>query len=776
MSTRLVLGVVGAVVGFYYGGWTGARWGWAIGYGLGSYIEYKNAPKPVFEGPRLEDLRVTTSTYGAAIPTVYGRARIGSNVIWSSGIREIRREETQGGGKGGSPKVTTVRYDYYADFAVAFCTGPVAAIRKIWFDSILVFDNGGIAQSGVFEPVSKYDASVTLYNGSETQQPDPLIESYKGVGNVSAYRGIAYAVFRNVKLEKFGNRLPAVSAEIIAGVSNVNDNPPVSAAVRDICNRVGLTDGYLDLSEIDGVSLRGYVRSRQMSARSALEPLQRAYQFDLIESDGKLKAVRRGGSSVVTIPTDELAAHPVGQEPPDDVTVTRVQELEMLEKVYVNYVNDSTNYQTATQLAQRSTGNAKAELVVDLPLTLTDQEAAEIANTLLYESWQSRTRYVVSVSYKYAYLDPSDIVKVQSESATHTMRITRINYGDGVLVLEGSAEEPSVYQPVAEGSESQGVPTAATTEVSTSLYNLLDLPPMEDQFANEFGYYATAAPAEPAPKVWDGAVLYVTNDGGASYNGVAAITSATPMGKAATVLGADGLTTVQDFRNSVIVTLDYGELESVSEENLLNGANTALLGDEIIQFQYATQITVDDWELTGLIRGRRGTDWAMGTHQVGERFVLLSGGTREWVPTTSSYIGVTRTYKLQSVGLALDDASSFTFAYKGRNFKPFSPVHVEGRRDPTTKDLTITWIRRTRLASEWVDYFDALLGEDQEKYEVDFIRSGVVVRTKTVYSASVTYTLSERLADGFAADDPVTVKIYQISTIAYRGYEREAVV
>jgi hypothetical protein len=69
---QVVGGLVGAVAGFFLGGGTpsGALYGAQIGMTLGGYLD---PPKgPTVNGPRLNDLSVQTSTYGAVIPRVYG--------------------------------------------------------------------------------------------------------------------------------------------------------------------------------------------------------------------------------------------------------------------------------------------------------------------------------------------------------------------------------------------------------------------------------------------------------------------------------------------------------------------------------------------------------------------------------------------------------------------------------------------------------------------------------------------------------------------------------
>ncbi len=58
----------------------------------------------------------------------------------------------------------------------------------------------------------------------------------------------------------------------------------VADIITEICGMVGLTEGDIDVSDIDDVA-DGYVIAQQMPARSAIETLQPVYFFDAVESD-----------------------------------------------------------------------------------------------------------------------------------------------------------------------------------------------------------------------------------------------------------------------------------------------------------------------------------------------------------------------------------------------------------------------------------------------------------------------------------------------------------
>lgn len=166
---------------------------------IDSWIISSLAPGQRIEGQRLDNLQITTSTEGALIPHIYGRMRIGGNIIWATDFTETISTTTQGGGKGGGPKVTTTAYLYTASFAVALCEGPITGIGRIWADG---------------KPLDLSGVTWRIYKGDEAQTPDPFIEARMGAGFAPAYRGTAYVMFEELSLEQFGNRIPQLSFEV----------------------------------------------------------------------------------------------------------------------------------------------------------------------------------------------------------------------------------------------------------------------------------------------------------------------------------------------------------------------------------------------------------------------------------------------------------------------------------------------------------------------------------------------------------------------------------
>lgn len=178
---------------------SGATIGQTLGRVAGRAIDASLLP-PV-EAPRIKSLHLMESRDGASLPQVFGRMRVGGQVIWASRFKEARRE--QAAGKGG-PKY--VDYTYSISFAVALGQGPITRLDRVWA-------NG--------ELFSLRDVTWRLYHGTANQLPDPLIEAIEG--EAPAYRDTAYLVFEDLPLDAFGNRLPQFSFEVVRAGARATD-------------------------------------------------------------------------------------------------------------------------------------------------------------------------------------------------------------------------------------------------------------------------------------------------------------------------------------------------------------------------------------------------------------------------------------------------------------------------------------------------------------------------------------------------------------------------
>ncbi|MGP2491769.1 baseplate multidomain protein megatron [Mesorhizobium sp. PUT5] len=192
--------------GAYLGGMLGPV-GSAIGTAAGALAGYAvdtaliNATRRI-EGPRLTGARPFTAEEGVSLPRIYGTARMGGILIWATRFEES--SETRRQGKLG-PRVT--QYSYFANVAFALCEGEIAGIRRIWADG---------------REIDREGVELRIYQGSEDQPPDPLIEAKQGAGNAPAYRGVAYVVLDRFDLSDYGNRIPQLQFEVIRPIGRLS--------------------------------------------------------------------------------------------------------------------------------------------------------------------------------------------------------------------------------------------------------------------------------------------------------------------------------------------------------------------------------------------------------------------------------------------------------------------------------------------------------------------------------------------------------------------------
>lgn len=230
----LALGLIGTAIGGAIGGGitilgatlTAASIGGLIGTTIGSYIDSmilaSLQPAIRNEGPRLQEMTLMQSSEGAVQGRLFGIMRVGGNVIWAARFKETKttESETVGGKGGGGQKVENTTYKYSCSFAVAFGEGHGRTqLGRVWMDGKEV-DMSVIAH--------------TFYKGTETQAPSSVIQAVEGVNNTPGFRGTTYIVFEDMELADFGNRIPQVTAEIIAPLET-SDPDDISNLARSFC-------------------------------------------------------------------------------------------------------------------------------------------------------------------------------------------------------------------------------------------------------------------------------------------------------------------------------------------------------------------------------------------------------------------------------------------------------------------------------------------------------------------------------------------------------------
>lgn len=547
--------------------------------------------------------------------------------------------------------------------------------------------------------------------------------------------------------------------------------------LSDVITTEVKSSNLLTAADIDVTGLLGTVRGYRVGSvaaiRSALEPLQGAWPFDVVQSGYQIKFRPRGQSSVATIPAAMLDARKSGEAPGVEITNAREMDSVLPRRVTLKYLDTSREYDIGEQYAERLNTDAINIRDLELPLVMTGTEAAQTAERLLYLYWMERYDLSFRLPPAYLGLEPGDVITIEADDATYELRLTAVTYTpDGRLECQAKYNAAATYVSTAVGEDGQSTGSRVTL-AGGSLYELLDIPTLRD--SDDVPGFPVAMSGYLSD--WPGGVLYRTDDSGQTWTDLQGFTApGATIGYATNSIGA-GRFDIIDTASALSVRLYSGDLSSVTELAMLNGANHFAYGQhgrwEIIAAQNCVLQGDGSYVLTNLLRGRFGTEWAASQHAANDKVVLLNPARLAFVGATLNSIGLSRTYRGITGGQTLDSAPDRAFTYEGVNLECLSPVYLNGNRHPSTNDWTLTWIRRTRVGGEWRSYVDATLGEASESYEVEiYDGSGysTVKRTIAASTPSVTYTSADQVADFGGNQTTLYVKVYQLSANVGRGY------
>jgi len=202
-----------------------------------------------------------------------------------------------------------------------------------------------------------------------------------------------------------------------------------------------------------------------------------------------------------------------------------------------------------------------------------------------------------------------------------------------------------------------------------------------------------------------------------------------------------------------------GWLENRNDEALANGANLAVLGNELFQFGAARALGGNRFRLSRLLRGRRGTEWAMVGHAAADKFVLLDANALRPVELALETVGTS--IIVRAAGLADAQAAPAHVQVNGEALRPPSPVNLRASRT-AGGDVHATWIRRSRSGWAWLDGLDAPLGESTERYRMKLEGpAGSIVLETTAAVGTIPSSQLASLGTG-----PLSLSVVQVGDYA----------
>lgn len=426
----------------------------------------------------------------------------------------------------------------------------------------------------------------------------------------------------------------------------------------------------------------------------------------------------------------------------------------------MRFIDGLGEYERVSTRAVIGAGREEGVATADSPLVLDFDRGTAATERLLRSASDGRESITFRLPRSATHVRPGIILPVRiGDTELRPMMVERVVEGEDKQI-EARSFNQGGYAPT--GGVFRPTSALGVRGSSVVLARFLDLPILPGSTAEEWDTLV-AFHSDP----WPGGVTFAKSPdgtGGFIYSDEAPLRTA--MGETLSDL-PPGNPALWQRGEGVVVKLFSGTLVGRPEIDVLAGLNALAIehagGWEVLQFTEAQLVGPSQWRLTGLLRGRLGTEVAMGAAPLpsGAAVVALDTSLSP-LGLEASEVGVPRFYR---IGPTRDDVSLHqTRPHTGQGIgrRPYAPCHL--RATQSGGDVDLYWIRRTREDGEadWRDgVTDVPLGEASERYAVEVVKNGTVARSVEVTSPAFTYAAADISADGIAA--PYTLRVAQVS-------------
>ena len=484
----------------------------------------------------------------------------------------------------------------------------------------------------------------------------------------------------------------------------------------------GYTEDQIDIDESIDDLIDGALIGNITSYKSVIQSICTAYKIEYFESAGQVKFTRQ----TIGVSADDFSLTAVDflrqspNSPPEEPTlmIRREEEISVPQVVQLRYIDKALNYGYGMQVAQRSrfisTNNSEEQLSIDLPIIMSASEAKELAVRALWGAWNSRVSYSLRTTKKWAKIEPGDFGTLQWDDRVFTCRVMQVNYNSDftINIAAVNAISDEAITVVADTGNGSGEPQIIPVPART-IFLPMDIPLLDpaDDLASTGSIFALywALGARPSAN-WTGGTAYIGPDQ-RSLRELGTLTNDVLVMRVTNKPERKDNWETWDEDNTLTVRRVGGDIALLVDQTaqqVLGGANLCAYGTpnrgwELISFREVTDNGNGTYTLSGLLRGRHGTQFRMDRHRTGERLVLLSSDV-EIANVLNTSIGDRFAYKGVTFGQGVSTVRAQAGRYWGWAAQCLPVDGVQINRDlGGDGTLTIRWNRRSRYLGEMVD-------------------------------------------------------------------------
>ena len=497
--------------------------------------------------------------------------------------------------------------------------------------------------------------------------------------------------------------------------------PSVQQVVASLCNQIMPSTSY-DVSLLPTDQYCSLVLQQVTSIRTLLDQMAQLFLFDMVDSSGILKFVPRNSSPVGSLTYADMAFNPTG-EVTAPVTYKRMQSIDLPRSVQLTYLSVDLDYNNYTQTTYIPTFTDGQDVILQVPLVLDHTLAKTLTEQILINAHLERQQFTFRTSYRNAVqFEPGDIITIP-DGNVRIIQMEEVSPAiiEFVCCMAGYTGAPS---PIVVG----GVTIGYTASSFVTSGQSAQIPAPTINVPTSIGYTdaffvdpPVLSSTDTQPRMfacinthgatnWPGATIYRSMDNGLSYSQVASANQAGTWGVVSLATSSHDYHT-WDNDTTITVQMKYGSLASASDASVLSGSNLCMIGQECIAFGTATLVAPLTYQLSHLLRGRQGTEFAVSTHQANELFYMLDNSLVEIVGSDSQR-NIPYLYKIVTNGSDQSKVNPSTATIVGQNTIPWAPVLPLISQD-SSSNLNISWVERPR-------YVNSLINGSDDPHDYDF--------------------------------------------------------
>lgn len=472
---------------------------------------------------QLNGMQVTRSSYGTAVPLVYGRMRVAGWLLdYLDFLGVPHTSTTNTGGKGGGSTVKNTTYTYQATIILGICEGPIAGINAIYQDKAVQ----SVAGLGL-----------TLFTGAGGQATWSFMTT-NHASRAVPYDHTAYVAGAPFQLGASA-ALPNLSFEVDGflrynpGGGNYDAEP--SAIANDYLTDtnhgvgfptalIGSLTNWANYNIGMGFFLSPFEES-QRAAQEFITELCTVTNTAPVWTPSGLQFIPYGDTTVGSYTPNLTPAYnftdddyvPNGSD--DPVVVTRKQQADCYNQVQVEFLDRSAQYNTqlatAQDLADIDLNGLRPAQIFTAHSITTAAVARTVAQLVMQRSLYIKNTYTFRVRADYSLLDPMDVVTITESGlglSQQLCRVIEVNEQDDELELTVEEIQIGAASTVAIGTQASGGYAADynTAPGAVQAPLIINAPAA---IANEGGGYESwIAVGGPNNGVWGGCNVWMSFD------------------------------------------------------------------------------------------------------------------------------------------------------------------------------------------------------------------------------------------------------------------------